>query len=206
MAKAFTEEERSKIKEKIMEAALDLFHDKGTKALSIRELTKRAGIAQGSFYNFWQDKEALILELATYRSMQKLNQIEEEFSRSLPDPAGFLSDVIYHYSLDLLLKIKHQPVYREAFRVLEEKSKSERMQLEHLYGQFLDKLISYWQEHCVIRQADRRGLTNAFIGSFVLCSNWYQFPADYFNEVLRIYIMQTVKRYLKTEKGEGANQ
>ena len=55
MAKAFTEQERIQIKEKILETALDLFHDKGTKALSIAELTKRAGIAQGSFYNFWRN-------------------------------------------------------------------------------------------------------------------------------------------------------
>ena len=53
MAKAFTEQERIQIKEKILETALDLFHDKGTKALSIAELTKRAGIAQGSFYNLF---------------------------------------------------------------------------------------------------------------------------------------------------------
>lgn len=46
MAKAFTEEEKIKIKESIMETALDLFHDKGTKSLSISELTKRVGIAQ----------------------------------------------------------------------------------------------------------------------------------------------------------------
>lgn len=39
MARAFTEEEKLEIKEKIMETALDLFHDKGTKSLSIGELT-----------------------------------------------------------------------------------------------------------------------------------------------------------------------
>lgn len=36
MAKAFTKEEKLKIKEKITETALDLFHDKGTKSLNIR--------------------------------------------------------------------------------------------------------------------------------------------------------------------------
>ena len=40
MAKAFTEEEKIKIKEDIMETALDLFHEKGKKSLSISELTK----------------------------------------------------------------------------------------------------------------------------------------------------------------------
>ncbi len=67
MPKAFTEEERIKIKEALMETALDLFHDKGTKSLSIAELTKRVGIAQGSFYHFWKDKDALIIELIVYR-------------------------------------------------------------------------------------------------------------------------------------------
>ena len=51
MGKAFTEGEKIKIKKSIMETALDLFHEKGTKLLSISELTKRVGIAQGSFYN-----------------------------------------------------------------------------------------------------------------------------------------------------------
>ena len=55
MAKAFSEEDKEQIKIRIMETALDLFHDKGTKSLSIQELTKRVGIAQGSFYSFWKE-------------------------------------------------------------------------------------------------------------------------------------------------------
>ena len=90
MAKAFTEEEKIKIKEDIMETALDLFHEKGKKSLSISELTKRVGIAQGSFYNFWKDKESLIIDLMAYRSIQKLNDIEKEFSNSLTNPKKFL--------------------------------------------------------------------------------------------------------------------
>ena len=82
MAKAFTEEEKIKIKEDIMETAIDLFHEKGKKSLSISELTKRVGIAQGSFYNFWKDKESLIIDLMAYRSIQKLNDIEKKFSNS----------------------------------------------------------------------------------------------------------------------------
>ena len=64
MGRAFSEEEKEKIKEAIMETALELFHDNGTKSLSISVLTKRVGIAQGSFYNFWKDKDSLIIDLA----------------------------------------------------------------------------------------------------------------------------------------------
>ena len=85
MAKAFSEEEKELIKTKIMETALDLFHDKGTKALSIQELTRRVGIAQGSFYNFWKDKDALVLDVMRYRSKQKLEIVEQRFDESLKD-------------------------------------------------------------------------------------------------------------------------
>ena len=90
MPKAFTEEERIKIKEALMETALDLFHDKGTKSLSIAELTKRVGIAQGSFYNFWKDKDALIIELIIYRLNQKLRNSEKSFQLHLPTRQHFL--------------------------------------------------------------------------------------------------------------------
>ncbi|MBQ6057629.1 MAG: helix-turn-helix transcriptional regulator, partial [Treponema sp.] len=73
MGKAFSDDEKSEIKTKLMEAAIELFHDKGAKTLSIREVTKRAGIAQGSFYNFWADKDALVVDVVKYRAEQKFN-------------------------------------------------------------------------------------------------------------------------------------
>ncbi len=72
MGKAFSEEERNQKKIALMEAALELFHESGTKSLSIRELTKRAGISQGGFYTFWEDKDALVLDVLKYRAAQKL--------------------------------------------------------------------------------------------------------------------------------------
>lgn len=139
MGKAFSEEEKEKIKENIMNTAIELFHNNGLKSLSISELTKSVGIAQGSFYNFWKDKDSLIIDLAAYRSGQKLKALEEKFSNSIKDPAGFLTEVIYKYSLDLMQKIKTQPVYEEAFKILKTKKSDEMNQIEKLYGEFLKK-------------------------------------------------------------------
>lgn len=197
MARAFTEEERIKIKEKIMEAALDLFHDKGTKALSIAELTKRAGIAQGTFYNFWKDKEALIIELIAYRASQKLHAIEKKFSNSLTAPAEFLTDIIYKFSVDLMTKIQTKPVYRDACKVFEAKGQQEAHKMEVLYEDFLAKLIQYWEQNGAIKRVDKKGLMSAFIGSSILCTQYYQFDEAYFNEVVRTYIAGIVNRYIE---------
>ena len=197
MPKAFTEEERIKIKEALMETALDLFHDKGTKSLSIAELTKRVGIAQGSFYHFWKDKDALIIELIVYRSNQKLRNSEKKFSTSLTDPAAFLTDMIYKSSIDLMIKIQNQPIYRDAFKVFEAKDRNEVHGIESLYDDFLTRLIQYWEQNGVIKRANKKGLLNAFTGSFLLCSHYYQFDTAYFKEVLRTFISAIVNKYIE---------
>jgi len=197
MGKAFSEEEKEKIKENIMNIAIELFHNNGLKSLSISELTKRVGIAQGSFYNFWKDKDSLIIDLAAYRSDQKLKALEEKFSNSIKDPTGFLTEVIYKYSLDLMQKIKTQPVYEEAFKILKTKKSDEMNQIEKLYGEFLKKLVIYWKENSVVKAADEYGLANAFIGSFLLCTDYYLFDEKYFEDILKTYISAIATKYIK---------
>ena len=197
MGKAFSEKEKEIIKENIMNTAIELFHNNGLKSLSISELTKRVGIAQGSFYNFWKDKDSLIIDLAAYRSGQKLKALEENFSNSVKDPVAFLTDVIYKYSLDLMQKIKTQPVYEETFKILKTKKSDEMNQIEKLYGEFLKKLVNYWKDNSVVKTADECGLANAFIGSFLLCIDYYLFDEKYFEDILKTYISAIATKYIK---------
>ncbi len=196
MARAFSEEEKTEIKKKIMETALDLFHDKGTKSLSIKELTRRVGIAQGSFYNFWKDKESLVMELICYRSVQKLRIIEQDFYLSLKHPIEFLTDIIYEYSMDLLVKIENKQIYNDAFKIFYKKNDDDFNHITALYGEFLEKLIDYWESNQVIKEADKDGLLTAIIGSFILCLNADKFNRMYFKDVLRIYIHNIVSQYI----------
>lgn len=194
MAKAFTEEERLEIRERIMETAIDLFHENGAKALSIQELTRRVGISQGSFYNFWKDKESLIIDVMCYRSTQKLNDIEKIFSHSLSNPVQFLTDVICEYSIDIVMKIQTKQIYRDSFQLFE---KSEDKRMKQLYVSFLNKLVSFWESNSAIKSANLEGLYNTVVGSSVLCSNYNQFDEVYFEEILRTYLSHTISRYLQ---------
>ena len=192
MAKAFSEEEKELIKTKIMETALDLFHDKGTKALSIQELTRRVGIAQGSFYNFWKDKDALVLDVMRYRSKQKLEIVEQRFDESLKDPVGFLTQIIYVNSMDLMKKGEEQPVYSQSFAILSRADLEAENRVGVVYRDFIEKLAAYWKEHGVVKEVDVQGLVNVFTGSFVLFANAVQFDREYFEKIFRIFIENTV--------------
>ncbi len=199
MAKAFSATEKAAIKQKIMETALDLYHDKGVKTLSIAELTKRVGIAQGSFYNFWKDKESLVMDVICYRSAQKLTVIEKDFATSLDDPIKFLTDIIYDYAVDLKEKVETQQTYQDAFKIFYKKKNGKVNYVKALYIDFLTKLTTYWKKQNVIISADVQGLSNVFIGAFVMCFNAKQFDRDYFYELLRVYILNAVSKYIKKE-------
>ena len=119
MGKAYSDKEREEIRTRVLEAALDLYHANNSKSLNISEITKRAGISQGGFYNFWQDKEALILDIVKCRADQKLDLLREKFKVSLNNPADFLINAMYNYGMDLKIKADTNPLYANSFSVLQ---------------------------------------------------------------------------------------
>lgn len=75
-------------KDRIMEAGLKLFGQKGLHATSSREIVSEAGVAIGSFYSYFEDKRDLFIELLKlHRSnvLQVLSQYSSEISRINPD-------------------------------------------------------------------------------------------------------------------------
>ena len=197
MSKAFSEDERLNIKQKMMEMAIEIFHESGTKGLSIKELTKRAGIAQGSFYNFWKDKDALIMDVMQYRLSQKLEIAKQSFDESLENPVKFLVDIIYEHSIDLKEKYKKKPIYAQALNMLSKKTENRVYEANSLYTDFINKLAEYWKEQNAVKDVDEKGLINAFTGSFLLFSNYYKFEEGYFNDILKVFISAVVRKYIE---------
>ena len=197
MSKAFSEDERLNIKQKMMEMAIEIFHESGTEGLSIKELTKRAGIAQGSFYNFWKDKDALIMDVMQYRLSQKLEIAKQSFDESLENPVKFLVDIIYEHSIDLKEKYKKKPIYTQALNMLSKKTENRVYEANSLYTDFINKLAEYWKEQNAVKDVDEKGLINAFTGSFLLFSNYYKFEEGYFNDILKVFISAVVRKYIE---------
>ena len=53
----------SRVREKIVDAALDRFHALGYSACGVQEIVDKAGVPKGSFYNYFKAKELLALEV-----------------------------------------------------------------------------------------------------------------------------------------------
>lgn len=196
MGKAFTPEEKTAIKIKLMETALELFHDQGVKTLNIRELTKRAGIAQGTFYRFWEDKDALVLDVMKYRARQKLDAVIPHFPDSLADPAGFLSRQIYDWCMDLKEKVDTQPLYKQSMTLLRRQSEEDVNRVSAIYCEFLQQLADYWIQNGATQKVDVSGLLNVFIGVSVLFADAAQFDRDYFDRIFFTFIESGIRQFL----------
>ena len=61
--RSFSDDERSRIRQQLRETGRDLFARYGLRKTTISELTDPAGIATSTFYQFYDSKEELYLEL-----------------------------------------------------------------------------------------------------------------------------------------------
>jgi AcrR family transcriptional regulator len=67
------ERKKQETRQRLMEAALRLFRDQGYDATTVEQIARAADIAKGTFFNYFETKEAVLPALAEWR-FQKLQE------------------------------------------------------------------------------------------------------------------------------------
>ena len=70
-----TEQTKLRTRERIVDAAMKLFDDKGFERATTRDIAREAGIATGTLFNYFRSKEALALTILG----EALEHAESEF-------------------------------------------------------------------------------------------------------------------------------
>jgi AcrR family transcriptional regulator len=78
------ERKKEETKERIFRAAVKLFRDKGFEATTIDDITDRADVAKGTFFNYFHKKEAVL----GYLSAVRLAAAEERAEEILAAPTA----------------------------------------------------------------------------------------------------------------------
>ncbi|MCM1991438.1 TetR/AcrR family transcriptional regulator [Oceanirhabdus seepicola] len=141
-------EENKLLKEgKLFEAAYDLFTSKGINNTAISEIVKKAGVAKGTFYLYFQDKYDIVDLIVVRKSNTILIEAMEEVIKS--GNKGFVDSVIMFvdYIIEVLrhdkklLKLIHKNLswglFDSAFRNIKQYDNARRIiyyfidELEH---------------------------------------------------------------------------
>ena len=80
-------------REQIVEAATRVFAQKGFRRATTREVARAAGVSEGTIYNYFEDKDALLMAI-----LERLNETErraEDFEEGMAtDFPGFLKEYL----------------------------------------------------------------------------------------------------------------
>ena len=80
---AFQEQVAALRRTQILDAAMAVFAERGYHRATIREVARTAGVADGTIYNYFADKEALLLAC-----LDRLNQTEQRAAQFAPALRG----------------------------------------------------------------------------------------------------------------------
>lgn len=137
MPKKFSEQEKQWISKKLFEEGKRCFEAAGLRKTSIEDLTKACGIAQGSFYMFFNSKEELFYHILLEEEALIRNRLLASLNRS-----------------ELVTKESIHQFLIESFRLLGESPMVRQMYLEGEFAQLVRKLPPELLEHNFSDDAD----------------------------------------------------
>ena len=136
------EEKSNATLEKIHEAAMAEFLDKGFQGASLRQIVKNAGVTTGAFYGYFSSKEALfasIVEPHAAALMGRFMEAQTSFSelpeQEQPEHMGLESSQCVHWMVDYICD------HREPVKLL--LTRSEGTSYEHFVHNMVEVEVEY---------------------------------------------------------------
>ena len=100
--RATTEFEKTQRREKLLDAAIEIFFQKGFHATRLEDIVKQAGLSKGILYLYFENKEAIFLALIerlALGNVQKLTQLLNNFDKTEQSIEkifkGFFDEITY---------------------------------------------------------------------------------------------------------------
>jgi AcrR family transcriptional regulator len=105
MPRTFTETEKEVIRKQLLEKGSHCFSRYGLRKTGIEDITKLAGIGKGTFYNFFNSKEELFVEVLKHEVNIRRKFMEDLLESDLPAPEYFKT--LMKYAADYIETKRH---------------------------------------------------------------------------------------------------
>lgn len=201
MTKSFSDNERSDITEKLLIKGREYFEKYGLKRTSIGDLTKAAGISQGSFYSFFNSKEELYFEiledeekkLAVYftDSIPSKNLTKDSFRKILNDYFQVV------HGNQIIANLITQNEYALLMRKLPEDKRKQHLENE---SWIVNSIIRPIIDSGIVRDVNPDALSALFHGIFLLQMHKNDIGEIIFPEVMELITDLLVDGLLINEK------
>ncbi|HZY65025.1 MAG: TetR/AcrR family transcriptional regulator [Actinomycetota bacterium] len=200
----FTKTEREHIREQLLETGRELFPRYGLKKTSLEDLTRPAGIAKSSFYNFFDSKEALYLELLVEERHRLRGEISADSFKGAVDGREaverFLRAVIREFESNPLTRriVTHPEEWRSVVRRVSPEKLEENVSDS---TQAVSYFIRQGQDAGLISAGDPEVMAGLIRSVVVLGLHKDDIGRDIYPAVLEMMIGLVVDGLARKEKG-----
>jgi AcrR family transcriptional regulator len=136
-------------REAILAAALDEFASRGFEAARLDDVAKRAGVAKGTIYLYFRDKESLFQELIRAMLTPLVGTIEALGAADVP--AGVLAEQI----VELFVREVYETRRKDVIRLMISEGRRFPKLAEFYYREVLSRIIGAMR--AILRRAAARG-------------------------------------------------
>jgi AcrR family transcriptional regulator len=161
-------------RQRIIDAAVDLFHRDGYNAASLRQISEMVGLQVGSLYNHIASKEALLFEIMHGVMLELLDETTKEMKRAGDDRVGrtlaFLRTSIRFHAL----RRKETFIGNTELRGLSEEHRAEIVALRDRYEGLLRAALEDCVDDGCLRIHDVPLASRAALALCTSVAVWYR--------------------------------
>lgn len=187
------------IKQSLLEHGRELFSNYGLQKTTISDITKKVGIASGTFYNYFSSKEELYFEILEREEAiimeQLLNVAFEKGGNPKETLQKQLQKAIHTIETNPLIR---QLYFENNLNVIMSKLPPERLE-KHIQqdAESLLPVIEQWQKAGMIVNEDAEKLAGVLRALFVLTLHEKEIGEDVYKATIAWYIERIVEGMIK---------
>lgn len=181
MGRAYTEEEREKIRIKIKQYGKEMFEKDGFKNFRIQKLTKQVGISLGGFYTFFKNKESLYREILNDEKNRIRAKIIDWVKEYNIGPRDFFIEISDKFQE----KARENKLYeaREAYNLVDEVflDTNDSNKKENLA--FIQKLREIWEKRSIYLNRSNKEIYGVLALFGIVAVKWYVIDESIFEKL-----------------------
>ena len=164
LCKYRTENQPADKRQRILQAAVQAFSEKGYAQATIAEIAHKAGVADGTVYEYFKNKEDVLVSIAEERFREHLEQLNQTFSGNTPQKKLWL------FMLNHFQQYLDDPNFAVVFLTMIQFNRrfyqSRAYKSQHNYVIELEKLIQEVINEGSLPNINIRVFRNMFLGAF----------------------------------------
>ncbi|WP_083252478.1 TetR/AcrR family transcriptional regulator [Haladaptatus sp. W1] len=205
--KGFDDAERERIRDQLMETGTELFARYGVKKTTISDLTDPVGIANGTFYRFFDSKEALYFEILQREGHETADDIIANSFETEDDPER----AIRRFMTLLADEMEENPLFERlvagdewetVLRTMDGISKEEYESMRAASFAHLLPYVEAWQAEGSVRDGDPTAIVGV-MGSVKFLTAYREQLGEEYYPVMRDTFVETVAAGLTRPTGEN---